>query len=63
MNFSDARIVRVVVWLGDFVFFFCVAPEIGRTLFPLNTDLPEVIGLVNHYTAVFTTVKVLILNY
>jgi hypothetical protein len=66
MGFTFARFEFVPALAHcQVVLCFCVAPVVARTRLPflLNTDWPEVIGLVNHYATVFVMVKMLTLNH
>jgi hypothetical protein len=54
--------LRDIVLSGDSV--FVLPPEVARPfILLLNTDCPEVIGLVNHSATVLVMLKELILNY
>jgi hypothetical protein len=54
--------IRVGVFSGDVVFLCCTRCR-SIPIPPLNTDCPEVIGLVNHSATVLVMLKVPILNH
>jgi hypothetical protein len=60
--FRSIYLYRVGVLSGGFVFVLYLM-SLDPLVPPLNTDCPEVIGLVNHSATVFVMVKVLIFNY